>query len=152
MKADVLRTIPLYGELHLFVPVLAYKHGFRVAEVPIPQNPANARLRVYPGGFYLRRLLDILTVFFLVKFTRYPLRFFGLVGGALFSSGLLITGYLATLRLIHASPLADRPLLVLGVLLMAIGFQTASLGLIGEIIVFNHEHKNGDYVVETILE
>jgi len=152
MKAEVLRTIPLYGELHLFVPLLAYKHGFRITEVPIPQNPANAGRQVYPAGLYPRRLLDILTIFFLVKFTRKPLRFFGLVGGGLFGSGLLITGYLAALRLLQLTALADRPLLVLGVLLMAIGFQTASLGLIGEIIVFNHENKNGDYVVETILE
>jgi len=152
MKAEVLRTIPLYGDLHLFVPVLAYKHGFRIAEVPLPQNPAANQLRVFPPGLYLRRLLDILTVFFLFKFTRKPLRFFGLVGAGLFGTGFLITGYLATLRLFHVTALADRPLLVLGVLLMALGFQTASLGLIGEIIVFNHANKGEDYVVETILE
>jgi glycosyltransferase involved in cell wall biosynthesis len=152
MKAEVLRAIPLYGDLHLFVPVLAYKHGFRIAEVPVPQNPANAQLRVFPPGLYFRRLLDIVTVFFLFKFTRKPLRFFGLGGAGLFATGFLITGYLATLRLFHVTALGDRPLLVLGVLLMALGFQTASLGLIGEIIVFTHVSKSEDYVVETILE
>jgi len=152
MKAEVLRTIPLYGELHLFVPLLAYKYGFRITEVPIPQNPADAGLRVYPAGLYLRRLLDILTVFFLFKFTRKPLRFFGLIGAAFFGTGFLITTYLSTLKLLQLTALADRPLLVLGVLLMAIGFQTGSLGLIGEIIVFNHANKNEDYLVETILE
>ena len=152
MKAEVLRAIPLYGELHLFVPLLAHKQGFRIKEVPLAQNPADVGLRVYRPGLYLRRLLDILTVFFLFNFTRKPLRFFGVAGAGLFGGGFLITGYLATLRLLHMTGLADRPLLVLGVLLMAVGFQTASLGLIGEIIVFTHANKNEDYVIETILE
>jgi glycosyltransferase involved in cell wall biosynthesis len=152
MKAEVLQAIPLYGELHLFVPLLAHKHGFRIAEVPLPQNPADAGRRVYPSGLYLRRLLDILTIFFLFKFTNKPLRFFGVVGAGLFGSGFLITSYLTTLRLLHVTALANRPLLLLGVLLMVMGFQTASLGLIGEIIVFTHANKSEDYVVETILE
>jgi hypothetical protein len=152
MKAEVLWAIPLYGDLHLFVPLLAYKHGFRIKEIPLAQNPANAQLRIFPPALYLRRLLDILTVFFLFKFTRKPLRFFGFVGAGLFGSGFLITGYLATLKLLHMTALADRPLLLLGVLLMVLGFQTASLGLIGEIIVFTHSDNNEDYAVETILE
>ena len=151
MKAEVIRAIPLYGDLHRFIPLLAYKHGFRIAEVPFPQSPADARLRVYRPGVYLRRLLDILTVFFLFKFTRKPLRFFGLVGASLFGTGFLITGYLATLRILHVIALADRPMLLLGVLLMVLGVQTASLGLIGEIIVFSHAKDVKDYQIHTIV-
>ncbi len=152
MKAEVLREIPLYGDLHRFVPILAHRQGFRIAEVPLPQNPADARLRVYRPGVYLRRLLDILTVFFLFKFTRKPLRFFGLVGAGLLGTGFLITGYLATMRLLHVTALADRPLLLLGVLLMVLGVLTASLGLIGEIIVFSHDKDVKDYQIHTIVE
>ena len=152
MRSKVLREIPLYGDLHRFVPILAHRQGFRIIEVPLPQSPADARLRIYSPGVYLRRLLDILTVFFLTKFTRKPLRFFGLFGAGLFGTGFLITGYLSILRLFYLTALADRPLLLLGVLLMVLGVQTASLGLIGEIIVFTNAKKTEDYVVETILE
>jgi len=152
MKAEVLRAIPLYGDLHRFVPLLAYKYGFRITEVPLPQSLADAGLRVKRPGVYLRRLLDILTVFFLFKFTRKPLRFFGLVGAGLFGTGLLITGYLTALRLLHISGLAGRPLLLLGVLLMSLGIQTASLGLIGEIIVFTRSREQLDFAIETIIE
>lgn len=152
IRAEVLREIPLYGDLHRFIPILAHRQGFRIAEVPLPQSPADVGARVYAPGVYLRRLLDILTVFFLAKFTRKPLRFFGLVGAGLFGTGFLITGYLAALRLLHATALADRPLLLLGVLLMVLGVQTASLGLIGEIIVFTRARQNPDYAIETVIE
>lgn len=152
MKSEVLRAIPMYGDLHRFVPLLAYKYGFHITEVPLAQDPADAPLRAYAPGVYLRRLLDIFTVFFLFNFTRKPLRFFGLVGAGLFATGFLIAGYLATLRLLHVTELANRPLLVLGVLLLVLGFQTASLGLIGEIIVFHNARKSQDYAIERTLE
>lgn len=152
MKAEVLRGIPLYGDLHRFVPLMAYRHGYRIVEVPLPQSPMEPKLRIYGSGVYLRRLLDIVTVFFLFKFTRKPLRFFGLLGGGLFGIGLLITGYLAALRLLQVTALADRPLFVLGVLLMVLGFQTASLGLIGEIIVFTRARDVGECAVERLLD
>ena len=151
MKAEVLRAIPLYGDLHQFLPVLAYKHGFRIAEVPVLQNPGDARPRIYRPGTYLRRCLDIFTMAFLFNFTAKPLRFFGVLGAGLLGTGLVITGYLGVARLLHVTALADRPLLLLGVLLMALGIQTASLGLVGEIIVYTHRKKSDDYVVETVL-
>lgn len=152
MKAEVFQEIPLYGDLHRFIPILAHRQGFQIAEVPLPQNPADVGARVYAPGVYLRRLLDILTVFFLTKFTRKPLRFFGLVGAGLFGTGFVITGYLAALRLLHFTALADRPVLILGVLLMALGVQTASLGLIGEIIVFTRAHEHRDYAIERVID
>jgi glycosyltransferase involved in cell wall biosynthesis len=152
MKADVLRTVPLYGDLHQFLPVLAYKHGFSIAEVPVPQNPGDARLRVYRPGAYLRRFLDIFTLAFLFNFTSKPLRFFGVLGAGVLGTGVLITGYLGVSRLLHATALADRPLLLLGVLLMALGIQTASLGLVGEIIVYTSKKTHDDYIVEAILD
>jgi glycosyltransferase involved in cell wall biosynthesis len=151
MKPEVLGAIPLYGDLHRFIPLLAYKQGFRIVEVAHPQSPADARLRVHRPGVYVRRLLDVLGIFFLFKFTRKPLRFFGLLGAGLFGGGFLLTGYLATLRLLHVTALADRPVLLLGVLLMVIGVQTASLGLIGEIIVFTRARDDQEYHVDEVL-
>lgn len=103
-------------------------------------------------GMYLRRLLDILTLFFLVKFTKKPLRFFGLIGSSLFLPGLFITAYLAILRLFGGIGLSNRPLLLLGILLMVFGIQTFSVGLIGELILFSHAKDLNDYNIEKIIE
>ena len=147
----VIREIDLYGDLHRFLPLLAYQRGFRVEEIPVPQHPRDTRTRVYKPGVYLRRLLDILTLVFLFKFTKKPLRFFGLIGAGLFGSGFLICGVLAIQRVLGVTALADRPVLILGVLLMVLGVQTASIGLLGEMIVFTHARKMRDYAIEKIL-
>ena len=148
----VSREIHLYGDLHRFLPLLAYQRGFRVAEVEVPQHTADRRIRIYKPGIYLRRLLDILTLVFLFKFTKKPLRFFGLIGAGLFGSGLFISGILAVQKVLGLTALADRPLLILGVLLMVLGVQTGSIGLLGEMIVFTHARKMKDYTIEKILK
>jgi hypothetical protein len=108
--------------------------------------------RLNRPGLYLRRLLDLLTLFFLFKFTKKPLRFFGLVGSGLFGTGTLITGYLGLYRLLGMGGIADRPLLIFGVLLMVLGVQLFSVGLLGEIIIFNHRREDTEYQIEEILE
>ena len=100
----------------------------------MPQHPADVRVRVYGPGVYLRRLLDIGTFFFLSKFTEKPLRFFGMVGSACLAVGGLISLLLVADK-IAGQPISNRPLLLLGVLLIALGVQLMGLGLVGEIIV-----------------
>jgi glycosyltransferase involved in cell wall biosynthesis len=126
--------LPLYGDLHRFIPALALREGYRVREVAVPQHPSNARTRLYGPGVYLRRLLDIATFFFLAKFTEKPLRFFGLVGSGFFFAGA-VTSLVLLLNRIEGQGIANRPLLLLAVLLLALGVQLMGLGLIGEIIV-----------------
>ena len=87
MRRAVAEALPLYGDLHRFIPALALREGYRVDEVAVPQHPSDARTRVYGPGVYLRRLLDIAAFFFLAKFTEKPLRFFGLVGSVFFGAG-----------------------------------------------------------------
>ncbi len=152
MRRRVAREIDLYGDLHRFLPLLAYQRGFRVAEVSVLQHPSDSWARVFGPGVYLRRLLDILTVFFLFKFTRKPLRFFGLIGAALFGAGSFISLMLAAQRILGSTALADRPLLILGVLLMVLGVQIGSIGLLGEIITFTHARKMRDYTIGQILK
>lgn len=152
MKRQVAEEVPLYGELHRFFPLLAYQKGFKVAEIQVQQSPQDTDRRVYKPGVYLRRLLDILTLFFLFKFTKKPLRFFGLAGLGLFGSGALITGYLGLYRLLGFGGIAGRPLLVLGALLMVLGIQIFSIGLLGEIIIFTHARNVKEYQIEEILE
>lgn len=128
--------LDLYGDQHRFIPVIALRQGFRVTEVAAPQHRENLALRLRLPGVYARRFLDILNIFFLARFTRKPLRFFGLVGLLIGTVGFAIATYLAVGRLFGSAALANRPLLLLGVLLIVVGLQVMAIGLLGEIIIF----------------
>ncbi len=134
MRRHVAEALPLYGDLHRFIPALAVREGYLVDEVPVPQHPRDARTRVYGPGVYLRRLLDVATFFFLAKFTEKPLRFFGLVGSVFFLAGA-VTGAVLLVDRLRGTGIANRPLLLLAVLMIALGVQLMGLGLVGEIIV-----------------
>lgn len=151
MRQAVTREIHPYGDLHRFLPLLAYQRGFRVGEVEVPQHPTDRRPRLRRPGVYLRRLLDLVTLVFLMKFIRKPLRFFGLIGAALFGAGFAISLVLAVERLLGTTALADRPVLILGVLLMVLGVQVGSIGLLGEIIIFTHSRRMRDYAIREVL-
>jgi glycosyltransferase involved in cell wall biosynthesis len=134
MRRTVAETLPLYGDLHRFIPALALREGYRVEEIPLAQHPSDARTRVYRPGVYFRRLLDIGAFFFLAKFTEKPLRFFGLVGFFFLAAGAIISLVLFIQR-VEGQGIANRPVLLLAVLLVALGVQLIGLGLVGEIIV-----------------
>ncbi|HEY8257469.1 MAG TPA: glycosyltransferase [Gemmatimonadales bacterium] len=134
MRRHVAESIPLYGDMHRFIPALAIREGYNVVEVAVPQHPNDARTRVYGPGVYFRRMLDIATFFFLAKFTEKPLRFFGMVGSVSLVIGAVICLVLAADK-IAGQAIANRPLLLLGVLLVSLGVQLMGLGLVGEIIV-----------------
>lgn len=151
MKRRVSRELNLYGGLHRFIPLLALSRGFAVREIPLRQRGEDRGTRYHGTGAYLGRLLDILTVFFLTKFTRTPLRFFGLLGTALFFLGFVIDLIAVVQRVVGEQGLADRPILLLGVLLMVLGVQTLSLGLIGEIIIFTHARNVREYQVSEVI-
>ena len=151
MKRKVLEEINLYGDLHRFIPILADKCGFTIKEIEVKQRKEDSVLRLVGTGTYVRRLLDILTIFFVTKFTMKPLRFFGLIGIALFGAGGTITGYLGLYRILGLCGIADKPLLLLGVILMVLGVQRLSIGLIGEIIIFTHARDIKEYKIEQYL-
>jgi glycosyltransferase involved in cell wall biosynthesis len=134
MRRAVAEALPLYGDLHRFIPALAVREGYLVKEVSVPQHPDDARTRVYRPSVYFRRLLDIAAFFFLAKFTERPLRFFGLVGSLFLASGTLLSLVLLVQR-VEGQGIANRPALLLAVLLLALGVQLIGLGLVGEIIV-----------------
>lgn len=141
LRPDVLREMPLYGDFFRFLPLLALREGYSVVEVDAEQHPDDSTLRVYSPGTYLRRAIDVLGLFFVSRFTYKPLRFFGLIGSLLGGIGgvLLIIMFFQRLA---GQGLADRPLLLLAVLLFTLGVQAVALGLIGEIIVhFNAPHR-----------
>ena len=147
----VLEDVHIYGDLFRFFPIMAHRQGFRVVEIDIPQSSSDAFQRIYAPGLYLRRLLDLLTIFFLVKFTKKPLRFFGLVGTTLLGAGLVATAYLIIERLVFDVALADRPTLFLSSLLIVLGIQVIAIGLIGEIIIFTHAKDLKEYKIDRII-
>jgi len=150
-KRNVLDEVDLYGDLHRFLPHLAFKKGFKVKEVNLKQAQEDTHKRVHSVGIYTRRMLDLLTVFFLTKFTKKPLRFFGLIGTFTFSLGLIITTYLIFDRIFFDVALADRPALVISSLFMVLGVQVLAIGLIGEIIIFTHAKDQKEYTVEEVI-
>jgi glycosyltransferase involved in cell wall biosynthesis len=151
MKRRVLEEISLYGDQHRFLPVLANRQGFRIVEVDVAQSPLDRYAGGYPPKEYLHRVLDIFTVFFLVRFTKKPLRFFGMVGATTFVIGALLVAYLAIDRLVFQHPLADRPALLLSSLLVVLGMQLFALGLLGELIIFTHARDIKDYQVDEVV-
>ena len=134
----VLEEIQLYGDQHRFLAVLADRQGFRVREVDVRQSPKDRYAGIYGPREYTRGLLDIFTVFFLVRFTKKPLRFFGMVGVSTFVIGALLVTWIVIERLFFGQPLAERPALLLSSLLVVLGLQLFALGLLGELIIFTH--------------
>ena len=151
MKRRVLEEIALYGDQHRFLPVLANRQGFRVVEVDVRQSARDRYDGGYPTREYAHRILDIFTVFFLVRFTKKPLRFFGMLGASTFAIGALLVAWLAIDRLVFRHPLADRPALLLSSLLVVLGMQLFALGLLGELIIFTHARDIKDYQIDEVV-
>ena len=150
MRAEVFEELHLYGDFHRFIPILAKQAGFRVKEVDVPQHKEDSRTRVFSLTVYLALLLDILTLFFLTRFAQKPLRFFGTLGAATFSAGFAVTAYLALYRLLGFGGIANRPLLLLGILMIVFGVQLISIGLVGEIVIFTHAREK-EYRIDTVI-
>jgi glycosyltransferase involved in cell wall biosynthesis len=152
MRRQVLEELSLYGDQYRFLPVLAYRQGFRVAEIEVAQSKQDRFDGVYQAREYIHRILDIVTVFFLVRFTKKPLRFFGMVGVSIFSIGTLLTLWLVVERLFFGHALSDRPALLLTSLMIVLGLQLFALGLLGELIIFTHARAIKDYQVEKVIQ
>jgi glycosyltransferase involved in cell wall biosynthesis len=149
-RRSVLDELQVYGERHRYIPVLASYRGFRIGEVQVNHQP---RLRGkskfgwerYFGGFF-----SLLTVIMLVRYTNKPLHFFGFVGVVTLSIGTAIDVYLSVLWLIFRRPLSDRPILMLGTLLIIIGIQFLFFGLLAEMIAFSARRDNDYSIVERV--
>ncbi len=146
IRREVLSDIPLYGDFHRFLPLLALREGYRVEEIPTPQHPHDAIPRVHGPGIMIRRVIDVLGLTFLIRFTDKPLRFFGVLGATLAGGGALLLLVLLIERL-QGEGIANRPLLLLAVLLVTMGIQSIALGLVGEIIVHLSASKRRSYRV-----
>ena len=144
MKPELIQNVRLYGDVFRFLPLLARREGFVVEEVRSPIHPAALKPRTYPAGIYLRRLLDVMGLFFLLRFTDKPLRFFGLLGGSLAAGGSIILFAMLLTKVLGAG-IATRPFLLFGVLLLVLGVQAIALGLVGEMIVHLNASRRASY-------
>jgi dolichol-phosphate mannosyltransferase len=142
-RAEVVRGLRIYGELHRFVPVLAHYRGFRVAELPVNHRPREHGRSRYGMERYVRGFLDLLTVTFMGRYRQRPLHLFGGLGLGLSLLGGIVLTYLTVLKL-AGNAIGHRPLLTLGVLLVVVGLQFLSLGLLSELITSHHEERSGD--------
>ena len=139
-RAEVVHGLRLYGELHRFIPVLAHYRGYRIAELPVNHRPREHGRSRYGIERYLRGFLDLLTVSFIGRYRHRPLHLFGGLGFVLATIGIAILVYLTVDKALgHA--IGGRPLLTLGVLLVVVGMQFFSLGLISEMITSHHEER-----------
>jgi glycosyltransferase involved in cell wall biosynthesis len=154
-RAEVVRGLRIYGELHRFLPVLAHYRGYRVAELPVNHRPREHGRSRYGMERYLRGFLDLLTVTFMGRYRHRPLHLFGGLGLLLGLVGFVLLAYLTVLKA-TGEAIGHRPLLTLGVLLVVVGLQFFSLGLISELITSHHEERTAtrereDAHVEEVL-
>lgn len=149
-RADVFRSISDMGVRQHFMPVLAAQEGYRVVEVPVERAPHEGAYQFKPVG-HLNALVDLLGLYVVLKFLRRPLRFFGAIGLPILALGLLLTFVLVVSRLFFAEPLADRPALVFGVMMIVLGVQVVALGLIGEIVIFSSSRRMKTFLVDRVV-
>jgi hypothetical protein len=150
-RREALEEIEIYGNMYLFLPVLATRKGFKTKEIGCTHYQERGKTGFYPLSSYLTRLIDIFTLYFNTRFTRKPLRFFSTIGLLFLLSGLLILSYVFIQKLLLGYPIGGRAVLLLAILCMVLGVQAASVGLLGEIVVFIHGRQRQDYTIEKVI-
>jgi glycosyltransferase involved in cell wall biosynthesis len=152
-------SVRLYGELHRFIPVLAYQQGFRIAELAVQHHPRHAGVSKYGAKRLLKGFIDFGTVLFLTTYLKRPSHLFGVSGVAVFGLGSLANLYLAFLWVLREvwgmagiGPIGTRPLLIVAVLAMILGIQLISIGLLGEMLRYFNFRPTEEYTIRRILE
>lgn len=152
-RHEVVKNLRLYGEMHRFIPALASWMGIQVAEIPVNHHPRKFGQSKYGLGRTIKVMLDLVTVKFLLDYATRPIQIFGLLGFLSFISGSGLGIYLATLRIFFNQPLGDRPILLLAVLLVVLGVQLLTMGLMGEMIIRTYHETQGKpiYMIRDLM-
>lgn len=153
-RGEVVRSLRLYGEMHRFLPAIASERGVRIAEVEVNHRPRRFGASKYGLSRTMRVMLDLFTVKFLLSYSTQPIQIFGPPGLLMGAAGLGITAYLGYVRLFGGQGIGDRPLLLLGILLIFAGMQFLTLGLLAELQARTY-HESQDkpiYAVREVLE
>jgi len=153
MKGDVAKEMRLYGEMHRFIPAVASWMGVSIVEVKVNHRARQFGKSKYGIGRTIRVVLDLMTVRFIQSYLARPMQIFGLAGLLCFSLGTLLSAYLAFTRIVYGTPLAERPLLLLGILLIVVGIQLASLGLVADVLArtYFESQKKPSYYVRKVV-
>jgi hypothetical protein len=136
-RKEVTDSLQVYGELHRFLPALAYWQGFRVTEIPVTHHPRKFGKSKFGSSRFVKGFLDLMSIVFTNRYGKRPLHLFGTIGTLLAIAGLFIDVYVSVEWILGLTALSNRPILLLGVLLILVGVQFISLGLLGEMIVKN---------------
>ena len=154
MRKDVAKNLKLYGEMHRFIPAIAFERGARIAELKVNHRPRLRGQSKYGITRTLRVVLDLLTVKFMISYSTRPSHVFGPIGILSGVAGFLIAIYLTIQKWVYDLEIGGRPLLLLAILLIFIGFQFVTMGLLGEMLARTY-HESQDrsvFVVGEILE
>jgi len=153
-RAEVVKPLRLYGEMHRFLPAIASQIGVKIAEVVVNHRPRRAGVTKYGIGRTIRVILDLATVKFLLSYSTRPLQIFGLLGLITGGLGVAITLYLGYIRLFTTQGIGDRPLLLLGVMLVFIGIQLVTFGLLAEVMArtYYESQDKPTYVIREVRE
>jgi glycosyltransferase involved in cell wall biosynthesis len=153
-RAEVVKPLKLYGEMHRFIPAIASEMGVTISEMVVNHRPRRHGKSKYGLSRTVRVLLDLVTVKFLLSYSTRPLQIFGLIGMIMFGAGGIVCGHLAYLRLFGYQSIADRPLLLFGILLIFTGVQLLTLGLLAELQsrTYHESQNKPTYVIREILE
>ena len=153
-RAEVVKSLRLYGEMHRFIPAIASEQGVRIAEVVVNHRSRRHGRSKYGISRLPRVILDLVTVKFLLSYSTRPLQIFGLVGAVMGTTGAAITGWVGFERLFREVSAGDRPLLLLGILLIFTGVQLVTLGLLAEMQARTYHESQGKptYYIRELLD
>lgn len=147
-RLEVVKGVKIYGELHRYIPVLAYWEGFtRITEKEVLHHERKYGRTKFGIDRFVKGFLDLLSVFFLTRFASRPMHFFGAMGTLAFIGGFLLSLWISIDKVVFGNPIGDRPLLLLGVMLILVGVQAFSVGLIGEMIVVPRMKRTDNYQI-----
>lgn len=148
-RKEVVDRIKVYGEMHRYLPVLAHWNGFKVGEIVVQHHPRRYGKTKFGSSRFIKGFLDLITISFTTRYLKRPLHFFGTIGVLLFLIGFIIDLWLVYEWLFHQKYLSNRPMLWLGILLILLGVQTITIGLVGEMIAHNSQ-THEDYIIKSI--
>jgi hypothetical protein len=153
MKSDVAKELRLYGEMHRFIPVVASWQGISIIEEKVNHRARMFGTSKYGIGRTIRVILDLMTVRFIQSYLARPMQIFGLAGFVCFGLGGCISAWLAFHKLVYGTPLSERPMLLLGILLIVVGIQLASLGLVADVLArtYFESQKKPSYYVRCVV-
>jgi glycosyltransferase involved in cell wall biosynthesis len=149
-RQRVVKSLNVYGDLHRYLPVVAHRTGFRVTEIPVKHHPRKFGESKFGSSRLFRGAFDLLTITFLTRYRKRPLHLFGGLGVFFFIVGFAISLFLAIQKIFYDANLSNRPLLFLGVLLIIVGIQFISIGLLGEMITAQKRDRSFHHIKRTI--